>query len=53
MPDHAAFRFMPHAVETCRYMGKHAVNFLNHLGDVAAESDLIPRLHLCVGQCSF
>ena len=33
VPDHAAFRFVPFAVETCGYMGKEAVKFVNRLGD--------------------
>ena len=28
VPDHAAFRFVPFAVETCGYMGKEAVKFV-------------------------
>ena len=43
VPDHAAFRFVPFAVETCGYMGKEAVNFMNRLGDIAAESGRIPK----------
>ena len=43
VPDHAAFRFVPFAVETCRYMGKETVKFMNRLGDIAAESGRIPR----------
>ena len=43
VPDHAAFRFVPFAVETCGYMGKEAVNFVNRLGDIAAESGRIPK----------
>ena len=42
-PDHAAFRFVPFAVETCGYMGKEAVKFVNRLGDIAAESGRIPK----------
>ena len=40
VPDHAAFRFVPFAVETCGYMGNdsEAVKFVNRLGDIAAES---------------
>ena len=41
--DHAAFRFVPLAVETCGYMGKEAVKFVNPLGDIAAESGRIPK----------
>ena len=43
VPDHAAFRFVPFAVETCGYMGKEAVKFVNRLGDIAAESGRIPK----------
>ena len=42
LPDHADFRFVPFAVETCGYMGKEAVKFV-HLGDIAAESERIPK----------
>ena len=42
-PDHAAFRFLPFAVETCGYMGKEAVKFVNRLGDIAAESGRISK----------
>ena len=38
LPEHATFRFVPFAVETCGYMGKEAVKFVNRLGDIAAES---------------
>ena len=41
VPDHATFRFVPFAVETCGYMGKEAVKFVNRLGDIAAESGRI------------
>ena len=43
VPDHAAFRFVPFAVETCGYMGKEAVKFVKRLGDIAAESGRIPK----------
>ena len=43
VPEHAAFRFVPFAVETCGYTGKQAVKFVNHLGDVAAQSGRIPK----------
>ena len=43
VPDHAAFRFVPFAVETCGYMGKEALKFVNRLGDIAAESGRIPK----------
>ena len=43
VPDHAAFRFVPFAVETCGYMGKEAVKFVNRLGDIAAETGRIPK----------
>ena len=33
----------PFAVETCGYMGKEAVKFVNRLGDSAAESGRIPK----------
>ena len=39
--DHAAFRFVPFAVETGGYMGKEAVKFVNRLGNIAAESGRI------------
>ena len=42
-PDHAAFRFVLFAVETCGYMGKEAVTFVNRLGDIAVESGCIPK----------
>ena len=35
VPDHAAFKFVPFAVETCGYMDKEAVKFVNRLGDIA------------------
>ena len=43
VPDHAAFRFVPFAVETCGYMGKEAVRFVNRFRDIAAESGRIPQ----------
>ena len=43
MPDHAAFRFVPFAVESCGHMGKEAVKFVNRLGHIAAESSRIPK----------
>ena len=43
VPDHAAFRFVLFAVETCRHMCKEAVMFANRLGDIAAESGRIPK----------
>ena len=45
VPDHAAFRFVPFVVETCGYMGKEAVKFVNRLaiGDIAGESGRIPK----------
>ena len=43
VPDHAAFRFVPFAVEACGYMGKEAVKFVNRLGDTAAENGRIPK----------
>ena len=43
VPDHAAFLFVPFAVETCGYMGKEAVKFVNRLGDIAAESGRISK----------
>ena len=39
MPDHAAFRFVPFAVETCGYSSKEAVRCVNRLGDIAAASE--------------
>ena len=41
--NHAAFWFVPLAVETCGYMGKGAVRFVNRLADIAAESGRIPN----------
>ena len=41
--DHAALRSVLFAVETCRYMGKEAVMFVNRHGDIAAESGRIPK----------
>ena len=43
VPDLAAFRSLPFPVETCGYMGKQAVKFVNRLGDIAAESGRIPK----------
>ena len=43
MPDHVAFEFVQFAVQTCGYMGKEAVKFVNRLGDIAAESGRIPK----------
>ena len=43
VPDHAAFQFVPFAVETCGHMGKVAVKFVNRLGDIAAESGRFPN----------
>ena len=43
VPDHAAFRFVPFAVETCGYMGNEAVKFVNRLEDIAAERGRIPK----------
>ena len=43
VPDHAAFRFVPFAVETSGHMGKEAVKFVNLLGDIPAESGCIPK----------
>ena len=43
VPDHAAFRIVPFAVETFGYMSKEAVKFVNRLGDIAAESGSIPK----------
>ena len=41
--DHAAFRFVPFAVETCGYMGKEAVKCENRLGDIASGISRIPK----------
>ena len=41
VPDHAAFQFVPFAVETCGFMGKEAVRFVNCLGDITAQSGRI------------
>ena len=41
VPDHAAFRFVPFAIQTCGYMD--AVKFVSRLGDIAAESGRIPK----------
>ena len=35
--------FVLFAVETCGYIGKEAVKFVNRLGDIAAESGRIPK----------
>ena len=43
MPDRAAFRLVPFAVEMCGHIGKEAVNFVNRLGVFAAESGRIPK----------
>ena len=43
MLDHDAFRFMLVALEICGYMGNEAVQFVNRLGDIAAESGRIPN----------
>ena len=43
VPDHAAFTFVPFAVESCGYMGKAAVAFVSELGAVAADSGRIPK----------
>ena len=43
MPEHAAFQFVPFAVETYGYMGKEAVRFVNRLWDITAESGCIPK----------
>lgn len=40
-PDHALFRFVPFAIESCGYVGKAAVRFIGPLGDVAAASGRI------------
>ena len=42
-PDHAAFRFVSFAGETSGYTHKEAVRFVNHLGDIAAESGRFPN----------
>ena len=44
MPDHIAFRFVPFVVETCGYMDKEAVKFVNRLWAIAAESG---RISIC------
>ena len=41
--EHAAFRFVPFAVETCEHMGKEAVRFVNRICDIAAENGRIPE----------
>ena len=41
--DHAAFRFVPFQVDTCGYIGKDAVRFMNSLGDITAENGRIPK----------
>ena len=50
--DHVAFRFVPFAVETCGYMGKEAVRFVNLLGDITGENGAFSRVNLCAGKCS-
>ena len=37
-PDHAAFHFVPFAVDMCGYMAKETVNFVNRAWDTAAAS---------------
>ena len=34
---------VPFAVETCGYMGKEAVLFVNRLGDIALRVGVLPR----------
>ena len=41
-PDHAAFRLVPFAVETCGNICREAVKSVSRLGDITAESGLIP-----------
>ena len=43
VPDQAAIRLVPFAVESWGYMGKEAVRFVNRLGDVVADSGRIPE----------
>ena len=51
VPDHAAFQLVPFAVETCGYMGKEAVKFVNRLADIADESGRIPKDSFVRWQC--
>ena len=44
MLDHAALLFVPFAVETCGYMGKEAVKFVNRL-DVYMHQHCAALLH--------
>lgn len=43
VPDHAAFRFIPFAVESCGFLGKEAVKFVGELGGFAAAEGRIPK----------
>ena len=54
VPDHATFRFVPFAVETCGYMGKEAVTFVIRLEYFAARLRVgaFARENFCTGQCS-
>ena len=52
VPDHAEFRFVPFAVETCGYMGKEVVKFVNRLMKKRLGVGAFPRVHLCTGKCS-
>ena len=45
MLDHAAILFALFTVETCGYMAKKAIRFMNRLGDIAAESGRIPTVN--------
>ena len=43
VPDHAAFRFVLVALETCGYTGKEVVRFANRLGNIACWIGRIPK----------
>lgn len=43
VPDHVQFDFVPFAVESCGYMGKAALQFVDRLAGIAAESGRISK----------
>ena len=43
VPDHVQFDFVPFAVESCGYMGKAAIEFVDRLAGIAAESGRISK----------
>ena len=40
---------VPFAAEACGYMGKAAVRFMNCLGEIVAERQLVSNAHSCAG----